>query len=187
MRTTCNKRGIAIFVRDLSDRAQRIISTSSDNVVEPLAWAPDDRHLLIDTFSTVEHVSVLDTATSASAIDAVPVPTSSCGQFFPRFLASGVIAALTCPAAGADSAGAALALFDPTARRELRVVQAGIPLPSPGTPALRLFAMSFSCSPDARAAIWTTMPSPANHLHNVWRWSNGRAEQLPVFASEVVW
>lgn len=185
-RTACDRGAPAIFIRDLGDRAERMIATSSDNVVQPLAWAPDDRHLLVATVSDAEHVSVLDTVSAGSTADAVPVPVSSCGRYFPRYLTDGVVVALTC-SPGADAGeGAALALFDPTTGRQLGEVQFGIPLPSPSSPAFRILIPSFSCSPDATAAIWTTTPGPG-HPYDVWRWSHGRAALLPVAASEVVW
>jgi hypothetical protein len=186
-RTTCRKVGVALYVRDLASGAQRVISIPPDVEVAPLAWAPDDRHLLVATFTAGgQRASILDAGTASSTNDAVRLQESACKQQFPRFLPDATFVALTCSPIGGTS-GDALADFDPVSGLELRILQERIPLPSPNDAVFNVIVSSFSASPSGESAIWTTVPDVANRQSNVWRWSDGRAEQLPAFASEVAW
>jgi Tol biopolymer transport system component len=187
-RTTCGKVGLALYVRNLESGAQRVISVASDVEVAPVAWAPDDRHLLFTTFSSGgQSAGVLDTATAASTNNAVRLQASPCDQRFPRFLPDATLVALTCSPTAGGKPGDALAVFDPVTGKELRVLQEGIPLPPPSDAAFDVSVMSFSCSSDGASAIWATVPNGAERQANVWRWADGRVVQLSVLANEVTW
>jgi Tol biopolymer transport system component len=183
LRFSCRKLPMALYVLDLQSRAQQAISIPSDVEVDSLAWAPDDRHLLFMTAAPAPEVSILDTATAASISDGVRLQATTCGEQFPRFLTNGAFVALTCPTAG-DTTGSAAVVFDATTGRELRTLQVGLP---PMNAINSPFIVSLSLSPDGNSAIWAALPTPANRTSNIWRWSGGRAVQLPAFAEQVAW
>jgi hypothetical protein len=174
---------MALYVLDLQSRAQHAISIPSDVEVDSLAWAPDDRHLLLMTAAAALEVSILDTATAASISDGLRLQPETCDEQFPRFLTNAAYVALTCPPAG-DTTGGVVGVFDATTGRELRILQVGLP---PMNAINSPFIVSLSLSPDGNSAIWVAVPTPANRMRNIWRWSGGRAVQLPAFSEQVAW
>ncbi|MGA9114417.1 MAG: hypothetical protein WB802_11570 [Candidatus Dormiibacterota bacterium] len=199
LRESCRKQPEAIEVRNLITGAQRAIPMAADAELDSLAWAPDDVHLMVVWVAGApENVTILDTATAASAADGTSLEMQLCPDAWPRYLPNGTVVALACPPSASTSpqpslcglpcltspaASPEVAVFDAATGAELRVLQT---LPMIGAQYEGELLSSFAFSPGGASAIWTELTSPSGA--DVWRWSGGEVVQVPFSAPEgVAW